>query len=113
LVQNLDTAREGRAEPGFEKFSAWKAAARAQPALEGVAEKLRARAEGFGLDVDGILAELRRKRPHKPSGYFVTLCVDALRQRLPHASEAAIKSAFAGNPAARKALLVALTEAAP
>lgn len=72
-------------------------------------DRLKTRAEGFGLDVEGVLETLERNRPRNPSGYFLTLCVNQLRARVPTASDELLRAALKGETEAVKVIFQALT----
>lgn len=53
---------------------------RASPAFETVVfDRLRRRAEGFGVDVDEIMHEVRRTKPRAPVAFFEALAINRLR----------------------------------
>jgi hypothetical protein len=66
----------------------------------GVSPKLRARAEGLGLNVEALLAKTRAKNPDSPNGYFRALCRTELTQMLPTATNDLLDAALSNNDAA-------------
>lgn len=61
-----------------------------------VMETLLRQAEGFGLDVEDLLAITNRNKPKKREGYFSTLCVNRLKDQLPGLDDQIIRDALNG-----------------
>lgn len=59
-------------------------------------ETLLRQAEGFGLDVEDLLAITNRNKPKKREGYFSTLCVNRLKDQLPGLDDQIIRDALNG-----------------
>lgn len=59
-------------------------------------ETLLRQAEGLGLDVQEIIQITNKNRPKKREGYFVTLCVNRLKDKLPGLDEQIIRDALNG-----------------
>ena len=101
--------RARRAEQVLNFGSKGKTGGRASPALKaGGLDVLVARAEGFGLDVAVAIETTQRAKPKNPAGYFLTLCVNQLRPRIPDATEATLKAAMRGEIGAQQVVYEAL-----
>ena len=57
-------------------------------------EALASRAEGFGLNVDELVATLNRQKPRNRPAYFTTLCVNQLSGLIPLIPEGVIRDAM-------------------
>lgn len=59
-------------------------------------ETLLRQAEGLGLDVGELIEITNRNKPKKREGYFVALCANRLKDRLPGLDEQIIRDALNG-----------------
>jgi hypothetical protein len=75
-------------------------------------DKLKARAEGLGLDVDELSELVARNKPRNPPAYFTTLCVNRLQAVAPGLNEEIIRAALWGKPEAFAAVSNVMLEAA-
>jgi len=83
-------ARERKSELGFN--SNFKLGSGKRDGME----TLLRQAEGFGLDVEDLLAITNRNKPKKREGYFSTLCVNRLKDQLPGLDDQIIRDALNG-----------------
>ena len=85
-----EAAREVKPELGF-NFSS-----KSGIGKPGGMETLLRQAEGLGLDVDDLVDTVNRNNPKKREGYFVTLCVNRLKDKLPGLDDQIIRDALNG-----------------
>lgn len=76
-------------------------------------ETLLRQAEGFGLDVDELVEITNRNNPKKREGYFSTLCVNRLKDKLPGLAEQIIRDALNGKHEQSKTVCALLVGAIP
>ena len=75
-------------------------------------ETLLRQAEGYGLDVADIVEITNRNaKPAKREGYFVTLCINRLKDKLPGLDDQIIRAALNGKFEQHKKVLELLTGA--
>ena len=75
-------------------------------------ETLLRQAEGYGLDVADIVEITNRNAtPAKREGYFVTLCINRLKDKLPGLDDKIIRAALNGKHEQNKTVLALLTGA--
>lgn len=104
---NAARARDGKSELGFNLNSKSGLGKR-----DGMETLLR-QAEGFGLDVDELVEITNRNNPKKREGYFSTLCVNRLKDKLPGLAEQIIRDALNGKHEQSKTVCALLVGAAP
>lgn len=91
-LSSLEAAREVKSELGFKLgFNN-----RVRTGKRDGMETLLRQAEGLGLDVDDLVGTTNRNRPNNREGYFVTLCVNQLKGRLPGLDDQIIRDALNG-----------------
>ncbi len=80
---------------------------RTASASDGIAfDRLRRRAEGFGVDVDEIMHEVRRTKPRSPAAFFEALAINRLRHT--GLVEQVLRAALRGEAEATKLLFEVL-----
>ena len=89
-LSKQDAARERKSELGFNPIFKSDLEKR-----EGMETLLR-QAEGFGLDVEELLEITNRNKPKRRDGYFVTLCVNRLKDQLHGLDDQIIRDALNG-----------------
>lgn len=89
LQPSEQAAPRGKSELGFNSISK-------RSGLDGKWEAIQRQAEGFGLDVDDLVEITNRNKPKKREGYFVTLCVNRLKDSLGGLDEQIIRDALNG-----------------
>lgn len=78
-------------------------------------DRLRERAEGFGVDVDDIMESIRRTKPRDPVAYMETICVNRLKgvgampAMNPEGADKLIRAALRGGVEQTKILFRMLT----
>jgi hypothetical protein len=76
-------------------------------------ETLLRQAEGFGLDVEELVEITNRNNPKSREGYFVSLCVNRLKDKLPGLDPQIIRSALNGKHEQSKTVCALLVGAIP
>lgn len=106
-VRSTDTlrTRAKRADQGL-KFQGLTGLGRSAP---GRMDRLKAKAEGLGLPVDDLIADTTKHAKSSPEGYFKTLCINRLKDRLPKVSDAVLADAVEGKSQAYTLVMVALS----
>ena len=89
-LSKQDAARERKSELGFNPIFKSDLGKR-----DGMETLLR-QAEGFGLDVEELLEITNRNKPKRRDGYFVTLCVNRLKDQLHGLDDQIIRDALNG-----------------